>query len=69
MIALVSTFLVGQRLSTGALVQVLPDWQLPVIQILALYPSRRNLSPAVRAMVDFLVIQFSELPLSIFVLA
>ncbi len=59
-IALVPNFLASQSLSSGALVQVLSDWQPPVMQIFALYPSRRNLSPAVRAMVDFLVIRFSE---------
>ena len=59
-IALVPTFLASQSLSAGALVQVLPNWQPPVMQIFALYPSRRNLSPAVRAIVDFLVIRFSQ---------
>ena len=59
-IALVPTFLINKSVGGGALVQVLPDWQPPVMQILALYPSRRNLSPAVRAIVDFLVIRFSE---------
>ena len=32
---------------------VLPGWDLPVMTIYALYPSRRHLSPAVRALLDF----------------
>ncbi len=60
-IAMVPRFLASPSLATGALVQVLPEWTPPVMQIYALYPSRRNLSLAVRAMVDFLVIRFSVL--------
>lgn len=60
-IAMVPRFLACPSLATGALVQVLPDWTPPVMQIYALYPSRRNLSPAVRAMVDFLMTRFSAL--------
>lgn len=60
-VALVPAFLASPALRSGTLVQVLPDWKPPVMQIYALYPSRRNLSPAVRAMVDFLVNRFSAL--------
>ena len=59
-IALLPDFSAQQALRSGKLVVVLPDWQPPVMQIFALYPSRRNLSPAVRAMVDFLVLRFSQ---------
>src|ERR1700756_368625 len=52
------TFLIGNDLSEGKLVQVLPEYRLPDIDILALYPSRRHLSARVRAVVDFLVEAF-----------
>ena len=43
----------------GTLQVVLPDWQVPAMTIYALYPSRRHLSPAVRALLDFLVTWFA----------
>jgi DNA-binding transcriptional LysR family regulator len=42
--------------------QVLPQWQLPMMSIYALYPSRKHLSPAVRALLDFLVERFASEP-------
>jgi len=56
------TFLVGRDLRTGKLVQVLPEYRLPDIDVLALYPSRRHLSAKIRAMIDFLVDAFGGLP-------
>lgn len=56
------TFLVGNDLRVGALVQVLPEYRLPDIDVLALYPSRRHLSAKIRAMIDFLVEAFGGLP-------
>jgi DNA-binding transcriptional LysR family regulator len=56
------TFLVGNDLRAGKLVQVLPEYRLPDIDILALYPSRRHLSAKIRAMVDFLVDAFGSVP-------
>ncbi|MFM0267456.1 LysR family transcriptional regulator [Paraburkholderia sediminicola] len=56
------TFLVGNDLRAGKLVQVLPDYRLPDIDILALYPSRRHLSAKIRAVVDFLVNAFGGVP-------
>ena len=61
-IILQPTFLVGEDLKAGRLVALLPRYQLPDIDILALYPSRRHLSQKVRAMVDLLVEQFSGTP-------
>ena len=61
-IALQPTYLVNPLLSTGELQVVLPDWSLPMMHIYALYPSRKNLSPAVRALVDFLVLRFANVP-------
>jgi len=41
---------------------VLPDYRLPDIDVLALYPSRRHLSAKIRAVVDFLVDAFGGVP-------
>ena len=59
-IALQPNYLVQPHLQSGALQVVLPDWQVPAMTIYALYPSRRHLSPAVRALLDFLVARFAE---------
>jgi DNA-binding transcriptional LysR family regulator len=58
-IALQPTYLAQAHLNDGRLVAVLPDWQPPEMSIYALYPSRRHLSPAVRALMDFLVERFA----------
>ncbi len=56
------TFLTGDDLRAGKLVHVLPDYRLAEIDILAMYPSRRQLSARVRVMIDFLVDAFSGVP-------
>jgi DNA-binding transcriptional LysR family regulator len=56
------TFLIGDDLRAGRLVRVLPDYRLPDIDVLAVYPSRRHVSGKVRAMIDFLVGAFSDVP-------
>lgn len=60
-IALQPTYLVGPLLADGRLVTILPDWQPPRLTIYALYPSRRHLSPGVRALLDFLIERFAAL--------
>jgi len=56
------SFLVGPELRAGRLVQVLPRFRIPDIDVLAVYPSRRHLSAKVRTMIDFLVDEFSGVP-------
>ena len=56
------TFLIGNDLRAGKLVRVLPEYRLPDIDVLALYPSRRHLSAKIRVAIDFLVEAFGELP-------
>jgi DNA-binding transcriptional LysR family regulator len=41
-------------LRSGALVHVLPDWRLPPANIVAVYPTRRNVSARTRAFIDHL---------------
>ncbi|MCQ4143033.1 LysR family transcriptional regulator [Vogesella sp. AC12] len=60
-ISLQPTYLANPWLQRGELLAVLPAWQPPPMTIYALYPSRRHLSPAVRALLDFLVARFATL--------
>ncbi|MDR7308845.1 LysR family transcriptional regulator [Rhodoferax saidenbachensis] len=61
-VALQPTYLANPHLHDGSLQAVLPDWKLPDMAIYALYPSRKHLSPAVRALLDFLVERFATVP-------
>jgi DNA-binding transcriptional LysR family regulator len=56
------TFLVGADLRAGRLQRVLPDYQLPDMDVLAVYPSRRHVSAKVRVMIDFLVQELAGTP-------
>jgi DNA-binding transcriptional LysR family regulator len=58
-VALQPTYLANPYLASGRLQAVLPDWKPPDMSIYALYPSRKHLSPAVRALLDFLVQRFA----------
>ena len=53
-------FLVGADLKAGRLVELLPALRGPVMDIQAVYPSRRHVSGKVRAMVDFLAQAFAQ---------
>lgn len=57
-----TTFLAWQSLAEGTLVQVLPEWELPLNDLTALYPAGRQLSPKVRSLIDFLVAEYQPLP-------
>jgi len=61
-LALQPTYLANPHLADGSLQRVLPEWTLPDMAIYALYTSRRHLSPAVRALLDFLVDRFADMP-------
>ena len=61
-IAMQRTYLFNPYLHSGELQAVLPQWDLTVMTIYALYPSRRHLSPALRALLGFLVARFAGVP-------
>lgn len=55
--------IVGEPIRRGELVPILRDWyHVEPVPLFATYPSGRNLSPKVRAMVDFLVDEFGSAP-------
>jgi DNA-binding transcriptional LysR family regulator len=47
-------YLCREEMHQGELVPVLPGWAPPVARVLAVYPSRRGMVPAVRRLLDFL---------------
>lgn len=56
------TFLIGDDLRAGRLVEVLPNHHVAPTDVLAVYPSRRHLSAKVRVMIDFLADAFAGTP-------
>ena len=57
-IVLQPSFLVGAHLASGALVEVLPQYRSLELGVYAVYPTRKHLTPKVRALIDFLVDAF-----------
>jgi DNA-binding transcriptional LysR family regulator len=58
-IAMEPDFIVETELAAGRLVRILSDYAAPTTNIYAVYPTRRHLSPKVRAFVDFLAERFT----------
>lgn len=56
-----TTFLAWRELQAGTLVAVLPEWDLPLNDLTALYPAGPA-SPKVRALIDFLVAEYQPVP-------
>lgn len=56
------SFLIGEDVRAGRLVEVLPGFRMPDIDIQAIYASRRHLSAKVRVMVDFLADMLAGTP-------
>ena len=54
-IVLQPSFLVGAHLASGALVEVLPQYRSIELGVYAVYPTRKHLTPKVRALIDYLV--------------
>lgn len=61
-IVLLPTFYVCDQLRSGELKPLLCEYRLPDLAIYALYPERRNLTPKVRAFVDYLAETFGPEP-------
>jgi DNA-binding transcriptional LysR family regulator len=58
-LALLPDFVAGPDIRAGRLVTVLTDWQTEPQHIHAVYPSHRETSPKVRALIDFLVADYA----------
>ena len=57
-----ATLAVGPALLSGELVRVLPEYEFEPTGIFAIYPSARQLSTKVRAVVEFLIENFQDPP-------
>ena len=57
-IVLQPSFLVGAHLASGALIEVLPQYRSIELGVYAVFPTRKHLTPKVRALIDFLVNAF-----------
>lgn len=57
-IAMLPKYMLNEALENGTLQAVLTEWELPIYQLYALYPSRHKLPLTVRMLVDFLVEKF-----------
>jgi DNA-binding transcriptional LysR family regulator len=61
-VVLQPNFLLEPYLTTGQLVELMPDWRSPDLGIYALYPSRSFTPPKLRAMVQFLAEELAHAP-------
>lgn len=55
------SFLLQEDLDAGRLVELMPDYRSAELGVYAVYPTRKFVTPKVRALVDFLVSAFPEL--------
>jgi LysR family transcriptional regulator, regulator for bpeEF and oprC len=53
-IACLSGYLCGPDIAAGRLIQLFPEWRLPPLDVSLVFPSNRELSPAVRAFVSYM---------------
>lgn len=61
-ISLQPRYSVSGHLRSGALVQLLPDYEPQQLGIHALYGTRRQMPPALRALLDFLIERLADAP-------
>ncbi|MCD0502279.1 LysR family transcriptional regulator [Bordetella petrii] len=61
-IILQPSFMIGDQLRDGSLVEVLPQYHSAELGIYGVYPTRRHVPSRVRALVDFLADHFAQPP-------
>ncbi len=61
-IARISTYMINDDIRSGRLVRLFPEYEDDRSDILAIYSERRNLSPKVRAFIDYVVGEFGAVP-------
>lgn len=59
-IALQPSFMVGEDLRSGALVEILPEYHSIELGIYVVYPTRKHLASKVRALISFLTERFAH---------
>ena len=53
-VGLLTGYICGPAIAGGRLVHLFPDWSPPSVDVSLVFPSRRELSPVVRAFVDYM---------------
>jgi LysR family transcriptional regulator for bpeEF and oprC len=53
-LGIISGYLCAPAITDGALIRLLPDWSAQSLEVSLVFPSRRELSPAVRAFTEFM---------------
>lgn len=61
-IVLQPSFLVGDDIAAGTLVELLPAYRPPEMGVYAVYPSRKHLLPKVRLLIDHLAHELATMP-------
>jgi DNA-binding transcriptional LysR family regulator len=61
-VTLLPEFVIADDVAAGGMAYVLPAWSLHASELFAVYPSTRNLSPKVRAFLEFLMAKLSPPP-------
>ena len=61
-VAVMPEFVIADDLAAGRMAIVLPEWTTAQAELFAVYPSTRNLSPKVRAFLEFVVARMSPPP-------
>lgn len=59
-IILQPSFLVGEDLKNGTLIELMPSFHSIELGIYAVYPTRKHVAPKLRALIDFLAAHFSQ---------
>ncbi len=59
-IGLSSGYLCAPEFAAGRLVRLFPEWTVPPVFVHAVFPSPRQMAPAVRAFVEFMIAQSRE---------
>lgn len=62
-VVLQPTFLVGEDLAAGTLVELMPEFRSVTLDIYAVYPTRKHVAPKVRVLIDFLAQRFAGMRL------
>jgi LysR family transcriptional regulator for bpeEF and oprC len=53
-LGIISGYVCAPAIADGALIRLLPDWSASSLEVSLVFPSRRELSPAVRAFTEFM---------------
>ena len=59
-VAIIPDYMCEQELASGKLIQLLPNWGMPEVNVYALYPKHRLNVPKVKAFLDFIQTVFKQ---------